>query len=84
MNASTSGYSPNHFTIKAGVPVQWNITAGNAIGCASAIVARNLYSGIVYLTPNTVTTKEFTASVPGTYTFSCSMGMYTGSFEVVN
>jgi plastocyanin domain-containing protein len=85
MTASYSGYSPNRITIKAGLPVVWQITTSGNAGCASALVAPQLFSDMVSLNPDSTTTKEFTApSTPGIYRFSCSMGMYTGTFEVIN
>jgi len=84
MSASSSGYSPNRFTVKVGVPVLWNISAAGSVGCAGAIVSRGLFPDVVYLTPGTTVAKEFTPLAVGTYRFSCSMGMYTGSIEVVN
>jgi sulfite exporter TauE/SafE/copper chaperone CopZ len=84
MSASSSGYSPNRLTVKVGIPVLWNITASGSVGCAGTIVSRGLFPDVVYLTPGTTVTKEFTPIAVGTYRFSCSMGMYTGSIEVVN
>ena len=84
MMASAAGYTPNRFTIKAGVPVVWNITSSGNAGCAGSIIAPQLFPDRLLLTPNQTFTKEFIASTPGTYRFSCSMGMYTGSIEVIN
>lgn len=84
MTASAGGYTPNHFKIKAGIPVVWNITSSGNAGCASAVVAPQLFPDRIVLTADAVTTKQFTAPSPGTYRFSCTMGMYTGSFEVIN
>lgn len=84
MTASAGGYTPNHFKIKADIPVIWNITSSGNAGCASAMVAPQLFPDRIILTADAVTTKQFTAPSPGTYRFSCTMGMYTGSFEVVN
>ena len=84
MTASYSGYSPNRITIKAGVPVVWQILSSGNAGCASVIVAPSIFSDMIVLTPDTVTTKEFTITSLGNYRFSCSMGMFSGSFEVIN
>lgn len=85
MTASYSGYSPNRIKIKAGLPVIWQITTAGNAGCASALVAPSLFSDMIYLLPSSTTTKEFVAPITtGIYRFSCSMGMYTGSFEVIN
>ncbi|MCX6726305.1 MAG: sulfite exporter TauE/SafE family protein [Candidatus Shapirobacteria bacterium] len=84
MTASAAGYTPNHFKIKANVPVVWNITSSGNAGCAGSIISPQLFPDRIILTPDAMVTKEFTVAVPGTYRFSCSMGMYTGSIEVTN
>jgi len=80
MVEGNNGYSPNKFSIKKGVPVKWIIDAQAPYSCASTIVIpklglnKNLVSGenIIEFTPDTV----------GKLSFSCSMGMYTGAFNV--
>lgn len=84
MTASAGGYTPNYLRVKAGVPVSWQITSSGNAGCAGAVISRSLFPDVVYLTPGTTVTKEFTPTTPGIYRFSCSMGMYTGTIEVVN
>ena len=85
MTASASGYSPNYFKIKAGQPVRWEITDTGTGGCTNAIIARSLFQGQINLVPGTTSVKEFTApTTPGTYRFSCWMGMISGIIEVVN
>lgn len=75
------GYSPNHFTIQAGVPVRWEIDGVNTLGCQSILQfpALNLTK---YIKPgqNVI---EFTPQGQGQLPFHCAMGMYTGSFTVV-
>ena len=84
MAAHASSDSPNYFKVKAGVPVRWEITADNARGCNSPIVATGLFSGAVDLPAGQTAVKEFTPAKAGRYRFSCSMGMVTGTIEVVN
>lgn len=84
MTAEAGGYSPNYFKLKAGVPVVWEITATDNAGCANALVAPGFIKGTIWLTAGGTVTQEFTPTTPGRYRFSCSMGMYTGTFEVVN
>jgi len=85
MDASASGYSPSSFTIKAGLPVRWEITDRGTAGCTNAVISRTLFKGQINLVPGTTSVKEFTApSYPGTYRFSCWMGMISGTIEVVN
>ena len=81
MTQAASGYSPNRFTITAGVPVRWEINSTNSFTCASSLivpalnVAKTLKPGLNVL--------EFTPSSPGAIPFSCSMGMYRGQITVV-
>lgn len=80
MTQSGSGYRPSTMRVKAGVPVRWVITSTSTYTCASSIVvpslniSRNLVKG-----ENVI---EFTPTQKGTIPFSCSMGMYRGSFIV--
>jgi sulfite exporter TauE/SafE/copper chaperone CopZ len=82
MTESSRGYSPNNFTVKKGVPVKWVIDAQDPYSCASSLVMnkfnirKSLKSG-----ENVI---EFTPMENGKIPFSCSMGMYTGSFNVVD
>lgn len=80
MNIS-GGYNPNRFTLRAGVPVRWEVDGTNAGGCTSVLVSRQL--GIQKFLQPGVNTIEFTPSQPGEIAFSCGMGMFRGSFTVV-
>jgi len=84
MVASGSGDSPNYFKVKAGIPVKWEITGGDNLGCNGAIVSTGLFNGAVDLTPGQIAVEEFTPQSPGTYGFSCTMGMIRGTIEVIN
>lgn len=82
MIENSSGYAPNKFTIKKGVPVRWEIDAQAPGSCASSIVSSKLK-----VRKNLVAGKniiEFTPTETGSIPFSCSMGMYTGSFNVID
>lgn len=84
MDASASGYTPSSFTIKAGLPTRWEITDKGTAGCTNAVISRSLFQGQINLVPGTTSVKEFTApTTPGTYRFSCWMGMIFGTVEVV-
>jgi sulfite exporter TauE/SafE/copper chaperone CopZ len=80
MTETNSGYSPNSFSILKDVPVKWIIDAQAPFSCASALIVpqlgiqRNLKAG-----ENII---EFTPTKTGKLPFSCSMGMYTGQFNV--
>jgi len=84
MDASATGYTPSTFTIKAGLPTRWEITDKGTSGCTNGLIARSFFTGAVNLVPGTTSVKEFTApTTPGTYRFSCWMGMISGTIEVV-
>ena len=80
MKELANGYSPNSFTIKQGMPVKWLIDAQAPFSCASTIVMNkyNIRKSLIK-GENII---EFTPRETGRITFSCSMGMYTGYFNV--
>jgi len=81
MTESGSGYSPNKFTIIKDRPVRWIITAEAPYSCASALIVPSL--NIRQQLKRGENIIEFTPTKIGSIPFSCSMGMYTGSFQVV-
>lgn len=82
MTQQVNGYSPNKFTIKKGVPVKWIVTSESQYSCASSLISQGLgIRSSLKLGENVFT---FTPTKAGVIRFSCSMGMYTGSFNVIN
>lgn len=84
MDASASGYTPNYFKVRAGVPVSWEINDKGTSGCTNAVISRSLFEGEIDLTPGQTSIKEFTPLKPGKYKFSCWMGMVSGIIEVID
>lgn len=82
MTEGPSGYSPNKFTIRKGVPVKWVVDATAPFSCASSLMVSKL--GIRKSLTAGENTIEFTPTETGSIPFSCSMGMYTGVFMVVD
>lgn len=82
MDASSRGYSPSYFKVKAGIPVRWEITDTGTSGCTNAIIADGLLKGQINLSRGKVAVQEFTPTTPGKYQFSCWMGMISGIIEV--
>jgi len=80
MTEGSNGYSPNSFSVQKGIPVKWIIDAQAPYSCASTIVVPKL--GIQKSLTAGENTIEFTPTETGKLPFSCSMGMYTGSFNV--
>ena len=81
MKQNSNGYIPNNFTITQGIPVRWIITSENINTCASSIISSKL--GIRQGLRKGQNIIEFTPTEVGTVRFSCTMGMYNGTFNVV-
>lgn len=77
-----NGYKPNKFTIQKDMPVRWVIDSQAPYSCASALVMPKMkIRKFLEAGENII---EFTPTEAGKLAFSCSMGMYTGSFNVVD
>lgn len=83
INVNDFGYSPRNITLKKGILTKLKLITNNVQSCSRAFTIPNL--GIEKLLPETGETEiEFTPENTGPLAFSCSMGMYTGLFNVVN
>ena len=82
VNILNQGYSPNRLRVKAGTPVKMTLRSEDAYTCASDFVfpAFNLRAR---LGANDTKVLTFTPEKKGRYTFTCSMGMYSGTLEVI-
>lgn len=76
------GYTPNRFTVVKNVPVRWVIDAQAPYSCASALIVPSLKIQRQLKPGENII--EFTPTKTGPIPFSCSMGMYTGSFTVID
>lgn len=77
-----SGYSPDSIQVKAGIPVRLNLNPVGGLGCTSGFVIPQF--GIRRrLTQGVITPVEFTPTAKGKITWTCSMGMYYGTIEVI-
>jgi heme/copper-type cytochrome/quinol oxidase subunit 2 len=77
-----SGYVPQRFTVKAGTPVKLTLKSGDVYSCAASFTFR-AFNIRAYIKPNTEQEFTFTPKERGQYTYSCSMGMYSGVMEVI-
>lgn len=82
MTEDSRGYSPNKFTIRKGIPVKWVIDAQEPYSCASTILISQLNIRQQLTAGENII--QFTPTQTGSLRFSCSMGMYTGVFNVVD
>lgn len=77
-----TGYTPNRIQVKAGTPVRLNLTSTGGFGCTAAFRLPQLGIGKT-LAQNVTTPVEFTPKTKGKLTWTCSMGMYSGTIEVI-
>lgn len=82
MVQNASGYSPNTFTIKKGIPVKWIVRSEEPRSCASSLIVPKLNIRTQLTEKEQIF--EFTPKDNGEIPFSCSMGMYTGVFNITN
>lgn len=82
MIVDASGYNPNYFQVKRGVPVRWIIEGKNVLGCQGYFVVKQL--GINQALKPGENIFEFTPKDNEPIYFSCGMGMYKGEIEVIN
>lgn len=85
MTVLNSSYQPNYFKVKTNKAILWEIDNKSNNNCTSGLIISPLFfNNPIRLLSNKITTKEFTIINPGTYRFSCSMGMVTGIIEASN
>lgn len=82
ISVASYGYTPNNISLKKGVPTKLYLQTNQTQGCSRAFTIPSL--GISKVLPITgTTTLEFVPLKSGPLAFSCSMGMYTGVFNVI-
>jgi sulfite exporter TauE/SafE len=82
INVTSHGYSSNIKQLKIGVPVKLTLITDSAAGCARTFTIPN-YNIRKVLPVTGSETVEFTPNKLGNLTYTCSMGMYSGSFNIV-
>ncbi|MBW6471298.1 MAG: sulfite exporter TauE/SafE family protein, partial [Methanosarcinaceae archaeon] len=80
MDVTRSGYMPNAFLLKKGVPVKWIINGKDLTGCNNAIQVPAM--GLQFDIQKGEQIIEFTPEEAGKIKWSCWMGMIKGSFLV--
>jgi plastocyanin domain-containing protein len=82
MTESADGYSPNSFTVSKGIPVSLIVNAKDPYSCASVLlIPKYKIQEFLKAGENTI---NFTPQETGPVKFACSMGMYTGTFNVID
>ncbi len=81
MSVTYKGYTPNTFTVQKGRPVKWIIDGKEVFGCQGYLMAPKIDVETVLKKGENVIT--FVPQQVGTIGFSCSMGMYNGTINVI-
>lgn len=82
ITVTSRGYTTDVKTLKAGVPVRLTLITNQVAGCSRAFTIPDYnISKVLPATGSEII--EFTPTKLGNLTYTCSMGMYTGSFNVV-
>lgn len=77
-----NGYNPRNVKVKSGQPVQLTLQSKDTYSCALSFVFKEF--GInTFLEATDSQSFTFTPTKKGKYTFTCSMGMYSGTMEVI-
>lgn len=82
INILANGYSPNSISVPVGQLTRLNLITNNNYSCTSSFVLSKF--GIVRQLPPTGTTAvEFTPTEKGSFRWTCGMGMYSGTLNVI-
>lgn len=82
MTVTAHGYTTNVKKLRSGIPVKLTLTSNSAVGCSRAFTIPDF--NISKVLPQTgQTVLEFTPEKLGNLTYTCSMGMYSGYFDII-
>ena len=82
INVKNTSYQASTDILKVGIPVKLILITSNTVGCSrSFTIPQYNISKILPATGTEII--EFTPTKLGKLTYTCSMGMYTGTFNVV-
>ena len=82
MEVTRSGWTPDTFVLKTGIPVRWIIDGKEITGCNNAIQVPKY--GLEFDIHKGEQVIEFTPDGPGVIRWSCWMGMIPGTFIVMD
>lgn len=82
INVKNTSYEASTDTLKVGVPVKLILKTNKTAGCSRAFTIPE-YNISKVLPANGTETIEFTPTKIGRLTYTCSMGMYSGVFNII-
>lgn len=76
----TSGYGPKNIELNSGTPTQINFKTERDAGCLRQVVSNDLGINVILQEGNNyITLKDVK---PGTYSYTCGMGMFGGTITI--
>ena len=82
VRAEPAAYRPNRVQFKAGQPARLRVVTGQRVGCTSVFTIPGL--DVERAIPRSgETLVDIPTDKPGKIRFTCGMGMYSGTIEVV-
>lgn len=82
IDVTSEGYDPRYIKVRRGVPVKLDIASQDAFSCASSFVFKK-FNIVEQLQPTDRKTITFTPQETGKFPYTCAMGMFTGTMEVI-
>lgn len=82
MDQAARGYSPASTVVYAGLPIRWVVTSDSGYNCAAYL--RQVGGPWRFDLKTGVNTIDLPAMGAGTFSFTCVMGMYSGSLVAVD
>jgi sulfite exporter TauE/SafE len=82
INITPRGYLADVTTLKVGVPVELTLVTNNIYSCARSFSIPS-FNIVKNMPPTGSQVIKFTPKKVGRLTYTCTMGMYTGYFDVV-
>jgi len=77
-----NGYNPNYLKVKKGIPVELTLTSNGVYSCALSFILKE-FGVRASLKATDSQTLTFTPNKAGKFIYTCSMGMYSGTLEVI-
>ena len=77
-----TGYVPSSITVSAGKPVTIKLDVPGKLSCTSIFRIPKL-NVLRQLSPNSTSDLTVTFPKPGSYTYTCGMGMFTGTIQAI-
>lgn len=82
ISINNHGYEPRKVTVKKDLPVKLVLQSDGAYSCALSFVFKE-FGIVTNLEPTDTQVFTFTPTEKGRFTYTCSMGMYSGVMEVI-